>query len=268
MKYKSGFTLIELLVVISIIGLLASVVLASLSSARQRAKFAAALTFATNLYHATGDDLTLMYDFESATTGSSAIADVSGNGRNGIKYFSAPIMTPSYNGSGKYIYFSNTSSPYQYIYIPSFFLLPNTIAFWIRTTQTTSSVPLYCNSPNILSKTCIYMSSGLVESKYGGNTVAKSQIAVNDGSWHHIAWDSDRTVEHLYIDGVLVDTGSVVSPKAVVSYPSYIGRNSTVPSEYFVGSIDDFEIYNRVITATAVKDLYAKGYLKHGIALK
>jgi prepilin-type N-terminal cleavage/methylation domain-containing protein len=50
--YKRGFTLIELLVVIAIIGILSSVVLASLSASRARARDAAQMQFATQVHRA------------------------------------------------------------------------------------------------------------------------------------------------------------------------------------------------------------------------
>ncbi len=63
MKSKKGFTLIELLVVISIIGLLTALALASLNSARNRAKDASAKASITSIQHAAS--------FYAETTGGS-----------------------------------------------------------------------------------------------------------------------------------------------------------------------------------------------------
>jgi len=62
-NYKRGFTLIELLVVIAIIGILSSVVLASLNSARQKGRDARRISDVKQVQLA----LELFYDATRAT---------------------------------------------------------------------------------------------------------------------------------------------------------------------------------------------------------
>lgn len=78
LNFKKGFTLIELLVVVAIIGILASVVLASLNTARNKGADAA---IKANLANARAeaelfyDGNSASYDLVCATTGTNVIGD-------------------------------------------------------------------------------------------------------------------------------------------------------------------------------------------------
>lgn len=66
-RFNGGFTLIELLVVISIISMLASVVIASVSDARERGRIAAGILFDNHNYGAFGIDQVVRMEFDKDT---------------------------------------------------------------------------------------------------------------------------------------------------------------------------------------------------------
>lgn len=107
MKYNKGFTLIELLVVIAIIGILSSVVLASLNSARQKSRDARRISDIKQLQVA----LELYYSDNNAypvetTSGGEAVED-STNLADVVTDGYIAVM-PTDPGSNTYYYHSPT----------------------------------------------------------------------------------------------------------------------------------------------------------------
>lgn len=78
---KKGFTLIELLIVVSIIGLLSSIVIVNVNSARDKARVNKTVAYSQQIYRALGADAVGAWDFNEGS--GNVVADMSSNKNNG-----------------------------------------------------------------------------------------------------------------------------------------------------------------------------------------
>lgn len=97
-KEQKGFTLIELLVVIAIIGLLASVVLLALNSARQKSRDAKRLADVRQIASA------LELYFNDNNTYPGAMASLTPTYMTSIPTYPGPVDSPCTTGNGAYTY--------------------------------------------------------------------------------------------------------------------------------------------------------------------
>ena len=79
------------------------------------------------------------------------------------------------------------------------------------------------------------------------------------GQWHHTVITFEKTGDNqgygkIYVDGSLDNEGSLAEDIDATTEPVYIGRK--VDGGYFHGIIDEVRIYNQVLTAQEISDLY------------
>jgi hypothetical protein len=86
---------------------------------------------------------------------------------------------------------------------------------------------------------------------------------VNDGQWHHLVAITDKDAvafgTALYIDGVLDTQLAAPQVLAANGLRMRIGDNPGAPSREWEGEIDDVALWDRVLTETEIKQMYANG---------
>jgi len=89
--------------------------------------------------------------------------------------------------------------------------------------------------------------------------------------WHHVAVtiDGPTRAMRLYLDGAVVAGGATaVLPSALgTTTRNYLGRSQYSADGYYSGRLDDFRIYDTVLTSAQVGDLYAVGNLVQHLPL-
>lgn len=97
---------------------------------------------------------------------------------------------------------------------------------------------------------------------------SSNQYYLNGGTfvlneWHHVALSIDSTnlEAKLYIDGIEVDTVTLtaVFPLFSTKRNIYLGKNPIIDGFEFLGKLDDFRIYNTVLTENNINDIYDWG---------
>lgn len=272
-----AFTLIELLVVISIISLLASVVLASLNSARSKGQMAAGKQADANLFHAAADSALALWDFDDCS-GTTAI-DRSGNG-NTVSFVGSPTWSSSspyptgcalsFNGLGTYL--QAPDSPTLDIGASSF-----TLSFWMyplswadgasrgviskKTNDTTNGYVVYDDGT--------YPTKLNIRLKGSSNSymMLLSNSSVDVGSWQQwiFAYDASAQKLSVYKNGSFDISYSSINPGDLSSTEVLqIGRSQTWGG-VFNGSLDSVHLFGKSLTASEAARLFAREASAHAV---
>lgn len=264
-----GFTLIELLVVIAIIGVLSSVVLVSLNTAREKGKVSAGKKFAATMEHALGDQAVAAWNFDECS-GTSAF-DGSGNSNTGTLTGTPTWSTDTPTGIGCSLLFNGTTD---------YVALANTASLGVTTQFTVSAwVKVSSSAPATWN---MVIGGALGDWGFGYNNIAgvdgkmrltkvsvadaaAAQTQVTKATWNHVAMVFTNNTVTYYLNGQANGTAAFAqtftpSAKRIGSAPAY--------GAYFAGNIDVVRVYAKSFTAQEVRNVYVAERVERQLAQK
>ena len=84
-----------------------------------------------------------------------------------------------------------------------------------------------------------------------------SSSALNDGSWHHLAFVQKDNGGQMYLNGTLEQTDNTGGKVNLTSsLKTYIGGDLRDYESYYSGKVDDLRIYSRALSASEIQTLY------------
>ncbi len=108
------------------------------------------------------------------------------------------------------------------------------------------------------------MRFAITETSYADEDQTTAPATLASG-WHHVAViiDIDNNAHRLYLDGELVaeNTDARYSPSTLgETTQNWLGRSQYVADGYFVGSLDDFQIYNHAMSANEIRTITIENF--------
>lgn len=176
-----------------------------------------------------------------------------------------PNSAYDFNGLNSYIHMLTTGPTGT---------LSRSVSFWVKTTNTVSSSPVAAfdygtatGAGDAFQVVWNYCSQG-VGLDVSNQALIRSNACLENGAWHHIAVVMNATASTsysnvaYYVDGTLQTAIScnVSGVNATINtgtvYPITIGTDPYSNTRHFLGTLDDFYLYNRALSSTEVLQLY------------
>jgi hypothetical protein len=199
-----------------------------------------------------------LYTFEEPILNTRQVPDVTGNGHTGRCGIGECPNQMIHVGHGMAAAFNGDDQ----LTIDGFAMDVFTVAAWVRVDlEAVHMCPLsrlYQGDLNSW-QLCLVLSSGsmlhLTFHTVDGVIIQRTQLAMDLGTWHHVAIRWDGTTKAIFYDGVEAVTGAGTTMFGNGSI--LLGRDLDVggPVAPLIGSLDDVAIYARALTNTEVFDL-------------
>jgi hypothetical protein len=224
------------------------------------------------------NNLLLWYKFDSNTVSGTTVTDYTGN-YNGTLQNSATISTTTKTKGTASLYLQNTNT--QHVSIPTFTVSSSlSFSFWINPAITNNTNCIFDSAnavdPNA-NNIVIYLNSNKLGFSYNVNNYNVkndwyyshnlTDIPIN--TWTHVVIASYPTASNtntikIYKNNVLITTNTITPGNANFSaailpwarQSNFIGKTNTSGYNTYSGYIDDFRIYNEVLTEDKIDTLY------------
>jgi len=140
------------------------------------------------------------------------------------------------------------------------------ISFWMKSTATNGTMVSFGGGDAGVIERAVKLSAGKVqifEKKDAAETSLLSTITVNDGNWHNIVCTiaAINGAWKIYVDNVDVTTGSQNGPGnsnlSVSKFTLGVSYYDATKSNYYAGSLDDVRVYDSVLTAPNIAELFS-----------
>jgi len=196
--------------------------------------------------------------------------DITGNGYNGTLTSTSATTNHFGNANGATSFTSGTSKGSLPLALVTAVQNDFSFGYWFKTSMTASSnSQWYGGNAMVDAEVCggtndwgtALIDGGKVCFGIGNPdiTIKTTAATYNDNAWHFVTATRNKAAGTiiLYIDGALASSTSGTNT-GVLSAPSFVGlaNNPCVPSGVFTGSLDDIIVYNRVLSAVEVGNLF------------